>query len=61
MKTVKHCFSLTWTDPDGVPQAAAGHYDKNAATKRRRALKAFGCTHVEVVVVKAGELPEPVL
>ncbi|MER7983633.1 hypothetical protein [Streptomyces sp. NPDC095817] len=61
MKSVKHCFSLTWTDPDGVPQAAAGRYDKNAAMKRRRALKAVGCTHVEVVVIKRGELPEPAL
>ncbi|MEU8648150.1 hypothetical protein AB0C91_40400 [Streptomyces sp. NPDC048674] len=61
MKPTKHRYSLKWTDPDGVPQAAAGHYDKRAATKRRRALKSVGCTRVEVVVVEPGELPEPAL
>ncbi|MEU4172642.1 hypothetical protein AB0F46_37865 [Streptomyces sp. NPDC026665] len=59
MSTVKRRYSLTWTDPDGAPQAAAGRYDKRSATRRRRALEAVGCTRVEVVVVEPGELPEP--
>ena len=59
MKSTKHHYSLTWSDLDGVPQAAAGRYDKRAAAKRRRALQAVGRTRVQVVVVKPGELPEP--
>ncbi|MGD1222164.1 MULTISPECIES: hypothetical protein [Streptomyces] len=58
MTSTKRRYSLTWTDPDGAAQASAGHYDKRSATRRRRALEAVGCTRVEVVVVKPGELPE---
>ncbi|OIJ65338.1 hypothetical protein [Streptomyces mangrovisoli] len=58
MKTAKRRYGLVWTDPDGAPQASAGGYDKRSATQRRRALKAAGCTGVEVVVVKPGEIPE---
>ncbi|MFF7331793.1 hypothetical protein ACIQU5_22215 [Streptomyces sp. NPDC090306] len=55
----KRRYSLTWTDPDGATQVAAGHFDKRAAAKRRRALEMFGCTGVEVVVVGPDELQEP--
>ncbi|WP_028805422.1 hypothetical protein [Streptomyces sp. 142MFCol3.1] len=61
MATAKRRYSLTWTDPDGAPQASAGRYDKRAAARRRRALEEIGCTCVELVVVKPGELPEPAL
>ncbi|MGW1965524.1 hypothetical protein ACWCPD_35365 [Streptomyces sp. NPDC001935] len=61
MSTAQRRYSLTWTDPDGAPQASAGRYDKRSATRRRRALEAVGCTRVEVVVVEPGELPEPAI
>jgi len=54
-------YGLTWTDPDGAVQASAGVFDKRAAIRRQRALKAAGCTHVKVVKVHVGELPQPAL
>ncbi|MFF5185833.1 hypothetical protein ACFY30_19010 [Streptomyces sp. NPDC000345] len=58
MTTATHHYGLTWTDRDGVPQASAGAYAKPAAKRRRKALKETGCTRVEIVPVKPGELPE---
>ncbi|MFD8306712.1 hypothetical protein ACFV29_30860 [Streptomyces sp. NPDC059690] len=54
-------YGLTWTDPDGAVQASAGLFDKQAAIRRRRALKDAGCKHVKVVKVHAGELPQPAI
>ncbi|MEU1192017.1 hypothetical protein [Streptomyces sp. NPDC005859] len=59
MTTATHHYALVWTDRDGVPQASAGRYDKPAAKRRRKALKETGCTRVEIVPVRPGELPEP--
>jgi hypothetical protein len=53
-------YGLLWTDPDGVPQASAGRYDKRSAKRRRTELKAVGCTRVEIVPVRPGDVPEPV-
>lgn len=52
-------FSLTWTDPDGTPRAAAVSYDKASAEDRKARLEAEGCTDVEVVETKPGELLRP--
>ncbi|MDH6521656.1 hypothetical protein M2164_008360 [Streptomyces sp. SAI-208] len=60
MTTTVRRYGLTWTDPDGAAQASASLFDKPAAVHRRRALKAAGCTHVKVVKLHAGELPQPV-
>ncbi|QDO05366.1 hypothetical protein OHB25_03405 [Streptomyces mirabilis] len=51
-------FSLTWTDPDGTPRAAAVSYDKTSADRRKAQLEA-DCTDVQVVETKPGELPQP--
>jgi hypothetical protein len=51
-------FSLTWTDPDGTARAAAVSYDKASAETRKARLEAAGCTDVEVVETKPGELPQ---
>ncbi|MFE7859947.1 hypothetical protein [Streptomyces sp. NPDC057403] len=61
MTTATRGYGLTWIDPDGAAQASAGVFDKQAATRRQRALMAAGCTHVKVVKVHAGELPQPAL
>ncbi|MER6789704.1 hypothetical protein ABT330_34700 [Streptomyces sp. NPDC000658] len=60
MTSAMQNFGLLWTDPDGTPQASAGSYDKRSAKHRRTELKAVGCTRVEIVPVKPGEVPEPV-
>ncbi|MBO7936862.1 hypothetical protein G6W55_16445 [Streptomyces sp. CAI-85] len=52
-------YGLLWTDPDGTPQASAAGYDKRAAKFRRAELEAVGCTSIEIVQVRYGELPEP--
>ncbi|MFJ5778869.1 hypothetical protein [Streptomyces sp. NPDC093094] len=60
MTTATHDdYGLTWTDRDGVPQASAGGYDKPAAKRRRKALKEIGCTCVEIVQLRPGEILEP--
>jgi hypothetical protein len=51
-------YGLTWTDPDGTPRAAAVSYDKASAEARKARLEADGCTAVEVVETKPGELPQ---
>jgi hypothetical protein len=51
-------YGLTWTDTDGRPRASAVAYDKPSAEKRRKELEDAGCTSVEIVEVKPGELPE---
>ncbi|MFE2486085.1 hypothetical protein ACFXGR_22845 [Streptomyces mirabilis] len=52
-------YGLTWTDPDGTPRAAAVSYDKVSAERRQAQLEAGGCTDVQVVETKPGELPQP--
>jgi hypothetical protein len=52
-------YGLTWTDPDGVPRAAAVSYDKGSAEVRKARLEGEGCTDVEVVETKPGELAQP--
>lgn len=52
-------YGLTWTDLDGTPRAAAVSYDKTSAERRQAQLEAGGCTDVEVVETKPGELPQP--
>jgi hypothetical protein len=52
-------YSLTWADPDGTPRAAAVSYDKASAEHRKQRLEADGCTEVEVVETKPGELAQP--
>jgi len=52
-------YGLTWTDPAGVPRAAAVSYDKASAEHRQARLEADGCTDVEVVETKPGELAQP--
>ncbi|MDX3800479.1 hypothetical protein [Streptomyces sp. AK04-3B] len=60
MTSVMQYYGLLWTDPDGAPQASAGRYDKRSAKHRRTELKAVGCTRVEIVPVRPGDVPEPV-
>jgi hypothetical protein len=60
MTSVMQNYGLLWTDPDGAPQASAGRYDKRSAKRRRTELQAVGCTRVEIVPVRPGEVPEPV-
>jgi hypothetical protein len=52
-------YSLTWTDSDGTPRAAAVSYDKPSAEHRKARLEADGATDVEVVETKPGELAQP--
>jgi hypothetical protein len=52
-------YGLTWTDSTGTPRAAAVSYDKASADSRKERLEADGCTAVEVVETKPGELPQP--
>jgi hypothetical protein len=52
-------FALLWTDPDGRPRASAVAYDKTSADERRAELEDAGCTDIEIVSVKPGQLPEP--
>lgn len=52
-------FALTWTDTAGTPRASAVAYDKTSAERRKAELEAAGCTAVEIVPTKPGELPDP--
>ncbi|WP_407109552.1 hypothetical protein ACE1N8_00045 [Streptomyces sp. DSM 116494] len=52
-------YGLTWTDPTGTPRASAVAYDKPSAQDRKADLESVGCTSVEIVAVRPGELPEP--
>ncbi|MFZ3562874.1 hypothetical protein ACOKM5_43865 [Streptomyces sp. BH097] len=50
-------YGITWTDAEGRPHAAATAYDERSAQQRRDRLEADGCTNVEILKVKPGELP----
>lgn len=52
-------YGITWTDPAGVPRASAVTYDQPSPRQRKGELEAAGCTRVEIVETKPGELPEP--
>jgi hypothetical protein len=52
-------YGLTWTDPNGTPQAAAVSYDKTSAEDRKVRLEAGGATDVKIVETKPGELLQP--
>lgn len=52
-------YGLTWTDPDGKPQASAVAYDKSSGEEQKKVLEDAGCADVEIVEVKPGQLPEP--
>ncbi|MFD9005046.1 hypothetical protein ACFV0T_29520 [Streptomyces sp. NPDC059582] len=58
MTTATQRYGLVWTDREGVSQVSAGRFDKPAAKRRRKALKETGCTRVEIVAVRPGEVPE---
>jgi hypothetical protein len=63
MTTATRRYGLTWTDPDVAVQAPAGVFDKRAAIRRQRALKAAGCTHVNAMAclgatLRGEKLPE---
>jgi hypothetical protein len=57
--TTMQNYGLTWTDPTGTPRASAVAYDARSAQHRKGVLESDGCTSVEIVAVKTGELPEP--
>ncbi|EGX61495.1 hypothetical protein SZN_02127 [Streptomyces zinciresistens K42] len=59
MTTAMRRYGLRWNDPDGASQASAALFEKPAAIRRKRALKASGCTHVKVVEVPPGEIVHP--
>jgi hypothetical protein len=52
-------FCLLWTDPDGVHRASAVSYDKPSAVRRQEQLEDAGCSEVEIIETKPGQLPEP--
>ncbi|MFE4089064.1 hypothetical protein [Streptomyces sp. YIM B13502] len=52
-------YCLTWTDSIGTPRSSAVAYDEPSAQDRKAALESSGCTSVEIVAVRPGELPEP--
>lgn len=52
-------YALTWTDGNGKHHAAVSHYDKKSAEDRKTELEAAGCTAVEVVPVKVGQVLQP--
>lgn len=52
-------YALTWTDPAGTPRASAVAYNQSSADERKAELEDAGCTDIEIVVVKPGQLPEP--
>ncbi len=52
-------YGLTWTDAEGRNHASVCHYDKKSADDRKAELEADGCTNVEVVPVKVGQVLEP--
>lgn len=49
-------YGLTWTDGNGKHHASVCHYDKKSADDRKAELEAAGCTTVEVVSVKPGQV-----
>ncbi|UXY24940.1 hypothetical protein N8I84_41605 (plasmid) [Streptomyces cynarae] len=52
-------FALAWTDPDGIPRSSAVAYDKPSADRRKRDLEDAGCSDIQIVETKPGQLPEP--
>ena len=58
MTIAMQSYALTWTDPTGTPRASAVAYDKVSAESRKTDLEGAGCTSVEIVDVKPGQLPE---
>jgi hypothetical protein len=52
-------FGLTWTDPDGTPRASGVSYDRASADRRKGELEGGGCTGVQVIETRPGELPQP--
>ena len=52
-------YGLTWTDADGRNHASVCHYDKKSADDLRTRLEADGCTNVEVMSVKVGQVVQP--
>ncbi|WP_428956250.1 hypothetical protein [Streptomyces sp. cg35] len=52
-------YGLRWTSPDGKAHASAVSYDKASAEHEKARLEADGCTDVEVLPTKVGELLEP--
>jgi hypothetical protein len=52
-------YGLTWTDLDGVHRASAVAYDKPSGERQAQVLRDAGCTEVELVEVKPGQLPAP--
>ncbi|WP_439947151.1 hypothetical protein [Streptomyces sp. BBFR109] len=58
-KTSMQNYGFTWTDPDGTKRASAVAYDRTSADRQKQKLEASGCTSVEVVPVRPGELPKP--
>ncbi|MGQ4464623.1 hypothetical protein ACN6LC_003716 [Streptomyces violaceoruber] len=52
-------YALTWTDPTGTPRSSAVAYDQPSAQDRKAALEGDGCTNVQILAVRPGELPEP--
>ncbi|MBK3642211.1 hypothetical protein PV332_14635 [Streptomyces scabiei] len=51
-------YALTWTDPDGTPRASAVAYDKPSAGRRKHDLEDAGCSNVQIIETKPGQLPE---
>lgn len=52
-------YGLRWTDAGGRNHASGVSYDKGSADGRKLELEARGCTDVEVLPTKVGELLEP--
>ncbi len=52
-------FGLTWTDLEGVHRASAVSYDEVSGERRKQRLEDAGCTDVELVEVRLGQLPQP--
>ncbi|MFE2700985.1 hypothetical protein ACFXI6_12225 [Streptomyces mirabilis] len=59
MTTTITNYGLTWIAPDGTARADVVSYDKASAEQRKSRLEAAGCTAVEVVETKPGELLAP--
>ncbi|WP_340375950.1 hypothetical protein U5640_12785 [Streptomyces sp. SS7] len=51
-------FGLTWTDPEGVHRASAVAYDAASGERQKQRLEDAGCTDVELVEVRPGQLPQ---
>ncbi|MEV0220923.1 hypothetical protein [Streptomyces sp. NPDC050704] len=52
-------YRLTWTDTSGVPRVSVPSYDKASAERRKERLQGDGCTDVQVVETKPGEVLQP--